>query len=162
MRFTVFSKVKQDVKMEIYTEEIDQKTKWSLVSTRYYYVIIQTNYRWSHTGGQCSKETWQVWLSALLSLKLMHCFILFHNCVPPQKPTQMCLCSKYSVAFRVCWSQAIGEPLALPNFSVVYFSVIKESGLNKAWGSSSGAWSHVNPWLQYQCPVRSLTEGIEF
>ncbi len=48
---------------------------------------------------------------------------------------------KFVPAANTLWPSAsgvaklIGEPLALPNFSVVYLTVIKESGLNKAWGS---------------------------
>lgn len=53
----------------------------------------------------------------------------------------LCCLLKSVPAANTLWPSAsgvarlFGEPLALPNFSVVYLTVIKESGLNKARGS---------------------------
>lgn len=85
----------------------------------------------------------------------MQSFISSGRRVAPLTPAEVCFSSGHAVAFSVC-GQAAGEPVALPNFSVVYLMVIKESWLNKAWCAD------LIPCSQYQCPVRSLTTGIEF
>lgn len=64
-------------------------------------------------------------------------------------------CRKFVPAANTLWPSAsgvaklIGEPLALPNFSVVYLTVIKESRLNKACGS---VWADLIP-CQPMTPV---------
>lgn len=60
------------------------------------------------------------------------------------------LLNKYSIAFSSCVAKAIGQPLDLPNFSLVYLTVI-ESGLNTARG-----YSRTNLMIPYH-PMTALS-----